>query len=88
MYFRCVFADKGRVSPTRVMLIVGTEAVEGKDELDTVRETYDQSVRWQWGAIDLGYLIMQVCTCTEQLSMSSFFFLESRESKHLFCEIQ
>ncbi len=60
MYFRCVFADQGRVAPTRVMLVVGTEAVEGKDAIDTVKETYDQSVRWQWGAIDLGYLIMQV----------------------------
>eukprot|EP00961_Rhodomonas_salina_P229642 3103622-Rhodomonas_salina.1 len=27
---------------------------------DTVRECYLQSVRWQWGAIDVGYLIVQV----------------------------
>jgi hypothetical protein len=75
MYFRCVFADQGRVAPTRVMLVVGTEAVEGKDAFDTVKETYDQSVRWQWGAIDLGYLIMQVhivCFACISKLMSSF----------------
>ena len=41
------------------MMLVGTECVEGKDYADTVRECYDQSVRWQWGAVDVGYLMVQ-----------------------------
>ncbi|EKX46763.1 hypothetical protein GUITHDRAFT_107536 [Guillardia theta CCMP2712] len=62
MYFRCVFADHGKVACTRMMITVGTEAVEGKGYLDTVKECYDQSVRWQWGAVDFGYLLVQsVC---------------------------
>jgi len=59
MYFRCMYADEGKVSASKLMITVGTEAVEGKDYLDTVKETYDQSVRWQWGAIDVGYLLVQ-----------------------------
>lgn len=59
MYFRCVFADKGRVKCTKMMITVGTEAVEGSGYWDTIVECYKQSVRWQWGAIDLGYLIVQ-----------------------------
>jgi cellulose synthase/poly-beta-1,6-N-acetylglucosamine synthase-like glycosyltransferase len=59
MYFRCVFADQGRVKCTRMYIAVGTEAVEGKDAVDTVKEVYNQSVRWQWGATDVGYLLVQ-----------------------------
>mmetsp|Transcript_22309 Transcript_22309/g.53521 ORF Transcript_22309/g.53521 Transcript_22309/m.53521 type:complete len:604 (+) Transcript_22309:86-1897(+) len=59
MYFRCMYADQGQVGCTRLYVTIGTEAVVGKDYLDTIKETYDQSVRWQWGAIDIGYLITQ-----------------------------
>jgi cellulose synthase/poly-beta-1,6-N-acetylglucosamine synthase-like glycosyltransferase len=59
MYFRCVFADQGKVSCSRLMLTVGTEAVEGCGYFDTLKECYQQSVRWQWGAVDVGYLLVQ-----------------------------
>jgi len=61
MYFRCSMADQGKVEVTRLMILVGTEAVEGKNYVDTVKECYDQSVRWQWGATDVGYLMVQSC---------------------------
>jgi hypothetical protein len=41
------------------MVTVGTEAVEGSGYLDTLKECYQQSVRWQWGAVDVGYLLVQ-----------------------------
>jgi hypothetical protein len=44
-----------------MMMIVGTEAVEGAHYADSIKECYEQSVRWQWGAIDVGYLMVQVC---------------------------
>uniref|UniRef100_A0A0C3SH77 Uncharacterized protein n=2 Tax=Guillardia theta (strain CCMP2712) TaxID=905079 RepID=A0A0C3SH77_GUITC len=44
MYFRCSMADQGKVEVTRLMILVGTEAVEGKNYVDTVKECYDQSV--------------------------------------------
>ena len=59
MYFRCMFADQGKVSCSRLMVTVGTEAVEGSGYLDTLKECYQQSVRWQWGAVDVGYLLVQ-----------------------------
>jgi len=59
MYFRCIFADQGKVSCSRLMVTVGTEAVEGSGYADTVKECYQQSVRWQWGAVDVGYLLVQ-----------------------------
>ena len=52
---------QGRVSSTRMMMIVGTEAVEGTNYADSIKECYEQSVRWQWGAMDVGYLMVQVC---------------------------
>ena len=42
-------------------MIVGTEAVEGTNYADSIKECYEQSVRWQWGAMDVGYLMVQVC---------------------------
>ena len=45
-----------------MMITVGTEAVEGSSYWDTIVECYKQSVRWQWGAIDMGYVIVQSCT--------------------------
>lgn len=59
MYFRCTYADGGQVSSTRMMMLVGTECVEGSNYVDSVKECYDQSVRWQWGAMDVGYLMVQ-----------------------------
>jgi len=59
MFFRCVYSDTGRVQVTRMYINVGTECVEGKDYFDTINETYQQAVRWQWGAIDIGYLLVQ-----------------------------
>jgi hypothetical protein len=43
-----------------MMMIVGTEAVEGANYADSIKECYEQSVRWQWGAMDVGYLMVQV----------------------------
>eukprot|EP00802_Teleaulax_amphioxeia_P009869 Tamp_09891.p1 GENE.Tamp_09891~~Tamp_09891.p1 ORF type:complete len:620 (+),score=148.31 Tamp_09891:79-1938(+) len=59
MYFRCIFADHGKVTCTRLMVTCGTEAVEGSGYFDTIKECYQQSVRWQWGAVDVGYLLVQ-----------------------------
>lgn len=60
LYFLMCAVVQGRVQCTKMMIAVGTEAVEGKSYMDTVKECYQQSVRWQWGAIDLGFLIVQV----------------------------
>ena len=38
---------------------VWQEAVEGSGYFDTIKECYQQSVRWQWGAVDVGYLLVQ-----------------------------
>ena len=84
MYFRCMFADEGKVEPCRIMLMVGTEAVEGKDYFDTIKETYDQSVRWQWGAIDMGYLLMQVSTQWRTPAWKRAKLLAQAYDHHLF----
>jgi len=39
----------------------GGQAVEGANYGDSIKECYDQSVRWQWGAMDVGYLMVQSC---------------------------
>ena len=41
----CLLTGRMQVEVTRLMILVGTEAVEGKNYVDTVKECYDQSVR-------------------------------------------
>jgi hypothetical protein len=84
MYFRCVYADTGRVQCTRQYMAVGTECVEGKDYLDTVNECYQQSVRWQWGAIDMGYLIVQTAARWNVPVYQRLKILISAYDHHLF----
>jgi len=84
MYFRCVFADHGRVQCTKMMVMVGTEAVEGKDYFDTIKECYQQSVRWQWGAIDLGYLLVQAAVRWDVPLWKRLQLLHTAYDHHLF----
>jgi len=84
MYFRCQFADQGQVTATRLMMLVGTECVEGKDYVDSVKECYDQSVRWQWGAVDVGYLMVQACNRWDVPIMTRLSTLTFAYDHHLF----
>jgi len=65
MYLRCFYATHGRVSVVPLYLPVGCECVytgrsspSGSAVAD-VQACYTQSQRWQWGAIDLGFIIVQ-----------------------------
>ena len=72
------------MTATRLMMLVGTECVEGKDYVDSLKECYDQSVRWQWGAVDVGYLMVQACNRWDVPIMTRLSTLTFAYDHHLF----
>lgn len=59
MYLRCFYATKGKVTVQPLYLPVGCECVVDDSSWSSLTACYQQSKRWQWGAIDLGYIVVQ-----------------------------
>lgn len=55
---RCFYATQGRVTVKPLYLPVGCECVVDDSSWSSLTACYQQSKRWQWGAIDLGYIVV------------------------------
>jgi cellulose synthase/poly-beta-1,6-N-acetylglucosamine synthase-like glycosyltransferase len=61
MFFKVNLESSGG-SPVRCVpmyTVVGNLGVEGATYWESLKGCYKQSVRWQWGGISMGYLLMQ-----------------------------
>lgn len=56
MFLRCFYATRGGVKVDPIFLPVGCECVVDVSAYKTIGACYDQAKRWQWGAIDVGYI--------------------------------
>ena len=56
MFLRCFYATRGGVKVDPIFLPVGCECVVDTSATKTIGACYDQAKRWQWGAIDVGYI--------------------------------
>ena len=56
MFLRCFYATRGGVKVDPIFLPVGCECVVDTSTTKTIGACYDQAKRWQWGAIDVGYI--------------------------------
>jgi len=61
MFFRVnLEAPTGNVRCVPMYTVVGNLGVEGSTYWESLKGCYKQSVRWQWGGISMGYLLMQL----------------------------
>jgi hypothetical protein len=58
MYLRCFYATEGDVKVMPLYLPVGCECVVDKTPWSSLAACYEQSKRWQWGAIDVGFIVL------------------------------
>ena len=58
MYLRCFYASAGRARVEPLYMPVGCECVASSTPLASLGACYAQSTRWQWGAIDVGYILV------------------------------
>ena len=58
MYLRCFYATAGRARVLPLYMPVGCECVASTTPLASLGACYAQSKRWQWGAIDVGFIIV------------------------------
>ncbi|KAJ1458828.1 hypothetical protein M885DRAFT_512663 [Pelagophyceae sp. CCMP2097] len=56
MFLRCFYATGGQARVQPIFLPVGCECVTDRTASATVAACYAQACRWQWGAIDLGFI--------------------------------
>jgi len=57
MYLRCFYATRGRATVEPLFLPVGCECVvASEDTAENIEACYSQSKRWQWGAVDFGFI--------------------------------
>ncbi|KAJ8606621.1 hypothetical protein CTAYLR_008375 [Chrysophaeum taylorii] len=56
MFLRCFYATGGAARVKPVFFPVGCECVTDAGALRTVAACYQQAKRWQWGAIDIGFI--------------------------------
>ena len=56
MFLRCFYATQGDVRVAPLFFPVGCECVTDRTAPRTVAACYHQAKRWQWGAIDLGFI--------------------------------
>ncbi|KAJ8606620.1 hypothetical protein CTAYLR_008374 [Chrysophaeum taylorii] len=56
MFLRCFYATGGAARVKPVFFPVGCECVTDAGAFRTVSACYQQAVRWQWGAIDIGFI--------------------------------
>eukprot|EP00629_Pelagomonadales_sp_RCC1024_P005997 CAMPEP_0119269468 /NCGR_PEP_ID=MMETSP1329-20130426/6871_1 /TAXON_ID=114041 /ORGANISM="Genus nov. species nov., Strain RCC1024" /LENGTH=459 /DNA_ID=CAMNT_0007269467 /DNA_START=218 /DNA_END=1594 /DNA_ORIENTATION=+ len=56
MFLRCFYATRGGVRVEPLFFPVGCECVTDRTAPRTVAACYEQAKRWQWGAIDLGFI--------------------------------
>lgn len=58
MYLRCFYATEGSVEVEPLFLPVGCECVVEETSWGSFAACYEQSKRWQWGAIDVGFIVL------------------------------
>ena len=58
MYLRCFYATKGAARVVPLFFPVGCECVTDTTSFGTVVACYKQATRWQWGAIDIGFILI------------------------------
>lgn len=56
MFLRCFYATAGEIRVEPLFFPVGCECVTDRTGPRTVAACYQQAKRWQWGAIDLGFI--------------------------------
>ena len=56
MFLRCFYATRGQVKTRPIFLPVGCECVTDGTAARTLAACYAQAKRWQWGAIDIGFI--------------------------------
>lgn len=56
MFLRCFYATGGVARVRPLFFPVGCECVTDASSLKTVAACYNQAKRWQWGAIDIGFI--------------------------------
>lgn len=56
MFLRCFYASRGAARVKPIFFPVGCECVTDTGTLRTVAACYHQAKRWQWGAIDIGFI--------------------------------
>lgn len=59
LFFKGLFHFPKKVSAVPVMQTIMSDAAEGENHIDTIKNTYFQSRRWAWGVSDDGWLIQQ-----------------------------
>lgn len=59
MYLRCFYAVEGDVSVVPIYVPVGCECVMDETYWTSIVACYQQSKRWQWGGIDVAYILVQ-----------------------------
>lgn len=73
MFLRCFYATSGAARVETLRVSVGCECVTDATPLATVLACYEQAKRWQWGAIDMGFIavhtqrLVRDCKAREQL---------------------
>lgn len=63
------------VTCTPMFVPIGCLGVEAASNCQTFIECYKQAVRWQWGAIDLAYLLMQLFLSPTSLARKAMLLL-------------
>lgn len=57
LYYKCFFANRGRVFVTPLFLPVSIDAAESSGRWATYKNSYQQHKRWAWGVVDVPYVI-------------------------------
>jgi len=61
MYLRCFYATGGRARVSPLFFPIGCECVTHSNYFKTIQACYAQATRWQWGAIDIGFIVVHAC---------------------------
>lgn len=59
IFLQCFFASGGKASVEPIFLPMVTDAPDGNNYFDALKNRYDQCVRHAWGAIDIPYALEQ-----------------------------
>ena len=65
IFLQCFFASGGKASVEPIFLPMVTDAPDGINYFNALKNRYDQCVRHAWGAIDIPYAIQQSLKHTE-----------------------
>eukprot|EP01052_Picozoa_sp_SAG31_P007127 SAG31_NODE_336_length_17493_cov_20.694032_6_plen_255_part_00 len=73
MFFRCSFLNVPNVSPVKLVPMltpVGNDCVVDTGYCSSITACFQQAMRWQWGAIDIGYVLVK-CFRSGKVAMYS-----------------